>query len=189
VAAAGRLFIRDGYAATTLQQIADEAGVAVQTVYFHFGNKRTVLKEVTDVATVGDDQPVALLDRPWVEEMRTVRGGPETVAVWLRASREIFARVAPILRIIRDAAGSDPEMAAQWATDQEHRHTAQLMLAETLESKGALRPGLSVDEAADVLFALNSLEIYVLLTVDRGWTPERWEQWAVRAVSDAVLAR
>ncbi|WP_409331575.1 TetR/AcrR family transcriptional regulator [Trujillonella humicola] len=187
--AAGRLFLQEGYAATTLQQIADEAGVAVQTVYFHFGNKRTLLKEVADVASVGDDEPVALLDRPWVQELRGAPDGPETVAVWLRVSREIFGRVAPVLRIVRDAAGSDPDMAAQWEVNQQQRHTAHRMLAETLDAKGALRAGLAVEEAADVLFALISLEVYVLLTVDRGWEPERWERWATSAVCDAVLAR
>ena len=187
VEAAGRFFVRDGYAATTLQQIADEAGVAVQTVYFHFGNKRTVLKELVDVASVGDDEPVALLDRPWVQELRTAPGGSETVAVWLRTSRDIFGRVAPILRIVRDAAGSDPEMAAQWETNQQQRHTAHRALAEILDTKGALRPGLTVDEAADILFALVSLEVYVLLTIERGWAPEKWERWAARTVSDAVL--
>ncbi|TQN43608.1 TetR family transcriptional regulator [Blastococcus colisei] len=189
VEAAGRFFIRDGYAATTLQQIADEAGVAVQTVYFHFGNKRTLLKELVDVASVGDDQPVALLDRPWVQELHTAPGGAETVAVWLRTSCEIFGRVTPVLRIVRDAAGSDPEMAAQWEINQQQRHTAHRALAEVLDAKGALRPGLTVDEAADILFALISLEIYVLLTVERGWAPEQWERWAGRTVSDAVLAQ
>jgi AcrR family transcriptional regulator len=189
VEAAGRFFVRDGYAATTLQQIADEAGVAVQTVYFHFGNKRTLLKELVDIASVGDDEPVALLDRPWAQELRTAPGGAETVGVWIRASREIFGRVAPILRIVRDAAGSDAEMAAQWETNQEQRHTAHRELAEILDAKDALRPGLTVDEAADILFALISLEVYVLLTVERGWTPEQWERWAARTVSDAVLAR
>ncbi len=187
VEVAGRFFIRDGYAATTLQQIADEAGVAVQTVYFHFRNKRTLLKELVDIASVGDDQPVALLDRPWVQELRTAPSGSETVAVWLRTSREIFGRVAPILRIVRDAAASDPEMATQWETNQQQRHTAHWALAEILDAKGTLRPGLTVDEAADILFALVSLEVYVLLTVERGWAPEQWERWAARTVSDAVL--
>ena len=79
-------------------------------------------------------------------------------------------------------------MAAQWETNQQQRHTAHRALAETLEAKGALRPGLTVEEAADILFALVSLELYVLLTVERGWAPERWERWAARTVSDAVLA-
>ena len=189
VETAGRFFVRDGYAATTLQQIADEAGVAVQTVYFHFGNKRTLLKELVDIASAGDDQPVALLDRPWVQELRSAPGGPETVGIWLRASREIFSRVAPVLRIVRDAAGSDPEMAAQWEINQQQRHTAHRALAEILDAKGALRPGLTVDEAADILFALLSLEIFILLTVERGWPPEQWERWAARTVSDTVLTQ
>src|SRR3954468_16587156 len=70
VDAAAELFIERGYGVTTLEQIAARAGVAVQTVYFHFGNKRTVLKEAVDVAAVGDDEQVALLERPWLGELR-----------------------------------------------------------------------------------------------------------------------
>ena len=64
------LFLRQGYAATTLDQIAAKADVAVQTVYFHFGNKATVLKQIVDMLAAGDDQPVPMLDRPWVQQMR-----------------------------------------------------------------------------------------------------------------------
>ena len=67
------LFIAHGYAATTLEQIAAGAGVAAQTAYFHFGNKRTVLQQAVDVAAVGDDEPVAMLERPWLEEARAER--------------------------------------------------------------------------------------------------------------------
>ena len=121
--------------------------------------------------------------------MRRAPGGSEAVAVWLRTSREVFGRVAAILRIVRDGAGSDPEMAAQWEMNQRQRHTAHRALAEIPDAKGALRPGLTVDEAADILFALIRLELYVLLTVERGWPPEQWERWAARTVSDAVLTQ
>lgn len=187
VTSAGELFMRNGYAATTLEEIARASGVAVQTVYFHFGNKRTVLKHVVDVAAVGDDDDVALLERPWTEELRSAADGPAVVAVWLRTSREIFARVAPVLSIVRDAATSDPDMAEQWRTNQEQRYVAHRSLADILQARGALRPGMSRDEAADTLFALISLEVYTLLTVERGWTSSRWEAWAQQVVSASVL--
>ncbi len=115
VTAAADLFIANGYGATTLEQIAERAGVAVQTVYFHFGNKRTVLKEAVDVAAVGDDEPVPLMERPWWRRLQQERDPARIVAAWVRNSREILGRVGPIMSVVRDAAAADPDMAAQWA--------------------------------------------------------------------------
>src|SRR3954469_20889059 len=102
--AATELFVATGYGTTTLEQIAERAGVAVQTVYFHFGNKRTVLKEALDVAAVGDDQPVPVLERTWVQEARTATDPNRVVALWVEASRAILDRGAPLMRVLRDAA-------------------------------------------------------------------------------------
>src|SRR5664279_5417561 len=104
VDAAAALFIENGYPATTLDQIAERAGVAVQTIYFHFGNKRTVLKEAVDVAAVGDYEPVPLLDRPWLEQIRAEPDPDRVIALWVHTSRTIFGRIAPIMRVVRDAA-------------------------------------------------------------------------------------
>jgi AcrR family transcriptional regulator len=181
------LFLRHGYAATTLDQIAAQAGVAVQTVYFHFGNKATVLKEVVDVLAVGDDEPIPLLDRPWVERVRQEPDSRRALAIWLSNGRVIFTRVAPIMKIVRDAAGADPEMAAQWETNQRQRLTAYRAFAQQFADQQALRPGLSVQEAADIIFALVSLEVYGLLTAERGWTPTQWEAWITATLTDAIL--
>lgn len=182
------LFQRQGYAATTIEQIAAAAGVAVQTVYFHFGNKATVLKEVVDVLAVGDDEPVPLLDRPWVREVQETPDARRALALWLAHGRLIFTRVAPVMKIVRDAAGSDPEMAAQWQTNLEQRFTAQRALAQQLADKGALRPGLGVERAADIIFCLVSHEVYALTTIDRGWTPAEWERWMFTTLESALLS-
>jgi AcrR family transcriptional regulator len=181
------LFVRQGYAVTTLEQIAGQAGVAVQTVYFHFGNKRTVLKEIVDVVAVGDDQPVALLDRPWMQQVRAEPDARRALTIWIRSSRTIFARVAPIMRIVRDAAGADPDMTAQWDVNQQQRFVAHQTLAQQLADKRGLRKGLPVAKAADIIFALLSLDVYLLLTVERGWTPAQWERWITNTLADAVL--
>jgi AcrR family transcriptional regulator len=181
------LFLRQGYAATTLEQIADQAGVAVQTLYFHFGNKRTVLKEIVDVVAVGDDEPVALLDRPWMQQLRAEPDARRALTIWIRNSRAIFARVAPIMRIVRDAAGADPDMATQWDVNQQQRFTAHHTLAQQLADKHGLRQGLSVAKAADIIFALLSLDMYLLLTVERGWAPALWERWITSTLTEAVL--
>jgi AcrR family transcriptional regulator len=187
VNAAQRLFLDNGYAATTLEEIAADAGVAVQTVYFHFGNKRTVLKEVMDVASVGDDEPVPLLERDWFHEIRAEPDPYQALTAWVETSQAIYERVAPLLRVVRDAAGSDAEMAAQWATNQDQRLIAHRRLAEVLADKGGLRPELSVEKAADIIFTLLSPEVFVLLINDRGWTPEEWRQWVNANLSDTLL--
>jgi AcrR family transcriptional regulator len=187
VECARELFLEQGYAVTTLDQIAARAGVAVQTVYFHFRNKRTVLKEIMDVLAVGDDEPVPLLRRPWMHQVRTEPDARRALGIWLRQSRTIFARVAPMLTIVRDAAGADPEMAEQWRTNQQQRYLAHRTLAEILAAKHALRPGLTVPKAADIIFTLLSPEVYLLLTAERGWTPARWQNWLTDTITQAIL--
>jgi AcrR family transcriptional regulator len=184
VDAAAELFIADGYGDTTLEQIAARAGVAVQTVYFHFGNKRTVLKEAVDIAAVGDDEPVALLERPWLDELRAEPDPRRMVALWVAYSVTIYARIGPIMQVVRAAAVTDPEMAAQWATNETQRATAFRALAELLAERGGLnRP---VDEAVDVLCALLGPEVYDVLT-GRGWTAQQWERFTVESITAALL--
>jgi AcrR family transcriptional regulator len=184
VDAAAELFIERGYGVTTLEQIAARAGVAVQTVYFHFGNKRTVLKEAVDVAAVGDDEQVALLERPWMEELRAEPDPRRVVALWVANGRSIYARIGPIMAVVRDAAVSDPDMAAQWATNEAQRATAFRVLAELLDRRGALnRP---VEEAVDVLCALLGPEVYGVLT-GRGWSPAQWERFTAESITAALL--
>lgn len=187
VDAAAGLFIQHGYAATTLEQVAERAGVAVQTVYFHFGNKRALLKQAVDIAAVGDDEPVPLLDRPWLEQARAEPDPHRVIAIWVASGREILGRIGPIMRVVRDAAGADPDMAAQWDTNEQQRMTAFRLLAQLLADRDALQLGMSVDEAADIILALLSIELYLLLTVSRGWTPAHWERWTTAMLTGALL--
>jgi AcrR family transcriptional regulator len=184
---AAKLFIEQGYAATTLDQIGTAAGVAVQTVYFHFRNKATVLKEAVDVAAVGDDEPVPMMDRPWVRRVRKEPDGRRALAIWLRYSRAILERIAPIMKAVRDAAGSDPEMAAQWQTNRKQTYTADRAVVQWLADKHALRPELTVDRATDIVFCLASIEVYQLFTAERGWTPAQWERWIKDTLTATIL--
>lgn len=187
VDAATVLFIQNGYTTTTLDQIADGAGVAVQTVYFHFGNKRTVLKEALDVAAVGDDEPVPVLERPWLHETRTATDPNRVVALWVEASRAILDRSAPIMRVVRDAATVDPDMAVLWATNERQRDISYRMMAQQLADGGALKADIQVEQATDVLFALLSFEIYLVFTTTRRWTPQQWQQWTTHTLRANLL--
>jgi hypothetical protein len=157
-------------------------------VYFHFTNKRTLLKESVDVASAGDDEPVPLLERPFVQEMRDEPDPRKALAIWTAMSRAIFVRVAPIMGVVRDAAGMDAAMAEQWETNQRQRAIAHRRLAELLDDKHALRPDMTIERATDVIVALISPELFLLLTVERGWSAEEWERWITATVGDAVLA-
>ena len=182
--AATELFVLDGYSATTLERIASRAGVAVQTVYFHFGNKSSVLKEAVDVAAVGDDEPVAMLDRPWLEQARAEPDPHQVIALWTAYGRGIMTRVGPIMKVVRDAAAVDPVMAEQWAANETQTATAFRVLAEQLEAMNALR--VRVEEAVAILCALSGLEVYLSLAA-RGWTPQQWEQLVVDSLTHALL--
>jgi len=182
--AATELFIRDGYTATTLEQIASRAGVAVQTVYFHFGNKSSVLKEAVDIAVVGDDQPVAMLERPWLEEARAETDPHKVIALWTAYGRGIITRVGPIMRVVRDAAAVDPAMAEQWAANEAQTATAFRVLAEQLQAMDALR--VPVDEAVTILCVLSGLDVYLALAA-RGWTPQQWERFVLDTLTHALL--
>jgi AcrR family transcriptional regulator len=182
--AATELFVRDGYSATTLDQIAARAGVAVQTVYFHFGNKSSVLKEAVDVAAVGDDQPVAMLDRPWLDDARAEQDPRQVIALWTAYGRGIVTRVGPIMKVVRDAAAVDPVMAEQWAANESQTETAFRVLAQQLDALHALR--VPVEEAVAVLCALSGIEVYLSLAA-RGWTPEQWERLVVDALTSTLL--
>ncbi|MEU4335403.1 helix-turn-helix domain-containing protein [Micromonospora lupini] len=188
VEAARELFVAQGYGATSLQEVADRAGVAVQTVYFVFRNKRTLFKDVVDTSIAGDTEPIATMDREW---FRAACAEP-TAAGQLRAhvhgTREILGRVAPIMPLIAAAAATDPEIARQWPDGPDPRYTVQYAAAEALVGKPDTRPGLSVEMAADLLFGLLSPQLYLIFVRDRDWSPDTWEAWARTALTSQLCA-
>lgn len=178
VEAARELFVAQGYGATSLQEVADRAGVAVQTVYFVFGNKRTLFKDVVDSAIAGDTEPVATMDREWFRAACAAPTAADQLRAHVRGSSEILDRVAPIMPLIAAAAATDPEIAAQWPDGPDPRYTVQHAAAQSLAAKPGVRPDVSVETAADLLFGLLSPQLYLLFVHDRNWSREEWEEWA-----------
>jgi AcrR family transcriptional regulator len=179
--AARELFIARGYGATTLADVAAAAGVAVQTIYFTFGNKRSLLKELVDVTIAGDDEPVATMDRGWFRAVLDTPTATEHLRAHVAGTTRVLDRVAPIMQMIELAAGSDPEIAGLWP-DTDPRYTVLSAAARSLVGKPGARPGVTAADAADVLYGILSPELYLLLVRDRGWSPERYERWALETL-------
>ncbi|MFI6182980.1 TetR/AcrR family transcriptional regulator [Nonomuraea sp. NPDC051191] len=186
--AARELFAERGYTATSMQAIATQGGVAVQTLYFTFETKRAILKELLDVEVAGDDAPVATLDRPWVAEALAAPP-PELLRRLAEATADIHARVAPLLEVVRSAAATDPEIAELWRTNITQRHTVLAVFTGALAAKNALRADLNALRAADTALAVLAPETYHLLTRYRGWSDPVWTDWAARTLIDTLLAR
>lgn len=185
VAAARDLFVAQGYGVTSLQEVADRAGVAVQTVYFVFRNKRALFKDVVDTSIAGDAEPVATMDRDWFRAACAEPTAAAQLRAHVRGVREILGRVAPIMPLIAAASATDPEIAAQWPAGPDPRHTVQLAVAEALTSKPDARADIDTARAADVLYGLLSPELYLIFVRDRRWSPEAWEEW----VGTALIAQ
>ncbi|UBU16273.1 TetR/AcrR family transcriptional regulator [Nonomuraea gerenzanensis] len=176
--AAGDLFVAQGYGATTLQEIATRAGVAVQTVYFVFGNKRRLLKELVDVTIAGDDLPVATLDRPWFRAAMAAGTAEEHLRGHVTGTLGVLERVAPITKVLEVAAATDPEVSEMWPDEEDPRHVVATAAAVALMAKPGARPEVPVEEAADLLYGVLSPDLYLLFVRERGWAPERFGRWA-----------
>ncbi|MFD8528939.1 TetR/AcrR family transcriptional regulator [Streptosporangium canum] len=186
LAAAKKLFVERGYATTTMQAIATEAGVAVQTLYFTFATKRAILSELLDVEVAGDSAPIATLDRPWVAEAMAASPAGQ-LRMLAAATARIHDRVVPILEVVRSAAAIDPEIAELWQTNIAQRHTVLTAFAGALAAKADLRAGINAARAADISLAVLSPETYHLLVRERGWSVEDWREWAEDALIRQLL--
>jgi AcrR family transcriptional regulator len=172
--AARELFIERGYHTTTVAMIATRAEVNVDSVYQLVGRKPVLLRELIEEALSGTDRAVVAEQRSHVVAMRAEPDPARKLAIYARAIRQTQQRMAPLFLALRDAATVDPEARAVWHEISERRATNMRTLVREL---GGLRQGLTIAQAADVVWATNSSELYVMMTVERGWSPLRFERW------------
>ncbi|HEY8322841.1 MAG TPA: helix-turn-helix domain-containing protein [Ktedonobacterales bacterium] len=182
--AAYQLFTTRGYEGATMEALAQVAGVAVETVYAAFGSKRAVFAQLVDTAVGGDDEQISLLDRPEQRQVREETNQQQQIRLFAHGMRKIMGRVGPLFGVMRGASLAEPEIAALLQRLLHTRHETLAVFVEWVRRNGPLRAGLSTEQAADTVWTLSSAEVHHLLTVDRGWAPERYEQW----LSDALIA-
>jgi AcrR family transcriptional regulator len=183
VEAAYRLFSERGWT-VPLTAIAQEAGVAVQTLYFTFHTKVGLLQEALQLAVLGDEQPIPPHERPWFHQMAAEPDPRRAIEIIVENTQEIFVRVAPLAAVFKSG---DPEVSEMWAHSEQLRLDGYRKLVDTLSKKGGLKPGTTRDEHVDVLFVLLGPEMYWAVVAGRGWSPQRWQAWITAVLADALL--
>jgi AcrR family transcriptional regulator len=185
VEAASRLFLEAGYHGTSIGRIASEAGVAVQTIYNSVGSKRDVLSRVLDFAAAGDRAPVRVPQ--FMREQAEREADPRRIIEQLvEFWRDALPRVAPIFRVIHEAAASDPEVAALERARIAQRLANYKQAAELLAERRAFRGGTTIEAAAAAIFAIGHSETYRALVLDGDWDVDRWADW-VQATLETIL--
>jgi len=186
--AAEDLFVRRGYAATTLAQIGTAAGVALPTVTTRFGTKLALLEALIATTVRGDEAAIPLRERDWWQAALADPDPHQMLARYAGNIRRIHERTTDIFEIVRGAATADPTMA-----ELRHQLACSRLLdcrevALALAAKGVLTPELRDDAATDAIWGLVSAELYRLLVIERGWAPARYQQWLTRTLATSLLA-
>lgn len=174
--AARQLLMAKGYRATTVAQVARAAGVHHDTIYALVGRKPEILRELIEMAISGADGPVAPEEREYVQRMLAEPDPRQKLAIYASAIRAIQTRMAPLLNALRDASSTEPEAEQVWKAISERRAANMRRLVADL-GEGVLRPGLSDDIAADIIWATASSEVFLLMTTERRWPLEHYEDW------------
>ena len=185
--AARRLFSAQGYAATTLPAIAREAEVSPPTVTAVFGTKARLLNDLVSLMVRGDAEPSPLAERPWWQAMLAEPDPRQQLTLHATNVRHIHERSADVAEIVRGAASADPEIASMLHQLAVGRLTDARMVAQSLDEKHALASDVSVDRAADLLWALCSHDLYRMLVVEQHWPPEDYEHWLALSLIHSVL--
>jgi AcrR family transcriptional regulator len=181
VQAARKLFAQQGYQATTLQAIAQEAEVAVPTLYAVFGSKAAILSAL--VTSAGADEEIRARARAALAESDPKRQLRQAAHV----IRSILERDADIMDLLWQAGSGDPDLAAVWRQSHRQQLARQGELLGLLAQRGALKPNLTIETATEIHWALSSPEVYRLLVRERGWTPQHYEDWLAESAATLLL--
>jgi len=193
LAAADELFRERGYPATAVTAITKRAGVSLQTLYLAWGSKRALLRAATDAAASAAQSPMK--PEEWHAairaELANAVGSDPTAAAYLAATSRLFVQVAertaPYWRMHRQAAVTDPEIAADWVALTHERRRTLAEVARSVPPRG-LRPGIAADDITETLWALASPEMYDHFTVDAGHDSDVFESWLTRTLTAVICS-
>jgi TetR/AcrR family transcriptional regulator, regulator of autoinduction and epiphytic fitness len=181
------LFVTEGYAATTMDQIAEEAGVAVQTLYYTFRTKGQLLCEVVETTAAGEDDPAPVAQRAWMQEMVNAESGHRVLALAVEHGTDIFERAAPLWPAVAAASAADPEVERYWRGVTAGRRAGQGRMVERLIALGALREGLDHTTATDLVVALFGHDVFRSLVIEAGWSVPAYKEWLLATLTQQLL--
>jgi len=189
VKAAFTLFCERGYAGTTMAQIAEAAGVAVQTVYFIFHTKAAVLSRAYDFAVMGEGEPLLPWDQPWYREMVASGSAGKALQHLVSGVGDITRRLTPLYTVASGSAVGDPEVAAVVERHEKWRVEGYRDMVEVLRAKAPLRAGLSAERANELLLLYVGMDVYHFLVEVTGWPHDEWVAWTKATVADQLFGR
>ena len=185
--AAERLFLQDGYPATTMDAIAAEAGVSLKTAYLPFSTKSGLLRALWDLRLKKDDTDAPVVQHEWFREVMEEPDPARKLQLNARNSAAAKTRIGGLFRVIRGAAEIDADCGELWRLIQSDFHANQQMIVESIHRGGGLRRGLSVATGTDILWTLNHPDTWTLLASQRGWSPHAYETWLAQTSCAQLL--
>lgn len=185
--AAERLFLQDGYPATTMDAIAAEAGVSLKTAYLPFSTKSGLLRALWDLRLKKDDADAPVVQHEWFREVMEEPDPARKLQLNARNSAAAKTRIGGLFRVIRGAAEIDADCSELWRLIQSDFHANQQVIVESIHRGGGLRRGLSVATGTDILWTLNHPDTWTLLASQRGWSPHAYETWLAQTSCAQLL--
>ena len=185
--AAERLFLQDGYPATTMDAIAAEAGVSLKTAYLPFSTKSGLLRALWDLRLKGGDADAPVVQHEWFREVMEEPDPVRKLQLNARNSAAAKTRIGGLFRVIRGAAEIDADCSELWRLIQSDFHANQQVIVESIHRGGGLRRGLSVATGTDILWTLNHPDTWTLLASQRGWSPHAYETWLAQTSCAQLL--
>lgn len=188
--AAQRLFERDGYPATTMAAIATEARVALKTVYIAFETKSGLLRALWNARLRGGQEDIPIAEQQWYRVVLDEPDPERQLRMNAHNSAQGKVRIGGVLEVIRNAAQVDADIGALWSRIQTEYRDNQGAIIQSINDKSALKPGLEIERATDILWTINHPGTWQLLAVERGWTARQYEQWSAdTAVAQLLTSR
>jgi AcrR family transcriptional regulator len=184
---ARELFVAEGYAATTMEHIADEAGVAIQTLYYTFRTKGQLLRELIEITAAGEEDGVPVAQRAWTQDMLTATSPQRVLALGVEHGTDIFERAAPLWPAVAAAAATDLDVDYYWRGVAANRRTGQSRMVARLSELGALRHGLDPDRATDIVVVLFGHDVFHSLVSEAGWSVTAYKAWLFTTLVQQLL--
>jgi AcrR family transcriptional regulator len=180
-------FSASGYAATTMDAVARDAGVAVQTVYFIFHTKAELLVAAIELAGGAPDDPAVVMERAWIGQVTAATDGPKRLSLIVEHGNQIYARVGPLLPAVGAAASIDPDVDRAWKGLEARRRDGMARIVDIFASRGELRSGLDRTVALDILFGIHRAETYLAFIDGCGWSVDRYKAWQFVTLTRQLL--